>query len=118
MNFYSNFYLVKGRIKDFETCTFNGRKSDIELEQQENKIIPLLESLLKKNKEVKSNKKTVWFIEMDNCKWVNGKFNFDKSELSLNKTDWTPPEFVKADRKFLKEDEKALARPDKEESYD
>lgn len=119
IKFYANMYLVKGKIKEMETTTFLGLSSDKELEQQEKSIIPILESILAKDKKIKAEKKTVWFIEFEGLKWLeSGSFkDFEKSEMTLKKTAYTPAQFVKVGKDMIKADLKALARPDKEEDY-
>jgi len=114
IKFLANLYLVKGKIFELETCTLEGRENDITLEKQEKNIIPVLQSLLNKNPEVKKDKKSVWFVELDECKWLeSGNFkNFDKTQILLHKTDYTASSFKKASASFKRIDAKILATSD------
>ena len=106
IKFEGNFYLVKGRIIEPCFTTFEGVESDSTLENNLKKIIPAMESLVNKNKDIKLDKKSVWFIEIENAKWLeSGSFkDWDKSIITINKTNYTPSEFKKLDKKYRKED--------------
>lgn len=122
LKFDTNFYLVKGKIKDIDSSTFDGLESDTTLLQQEKFIIPHLESILSKDKQIKSGKKSkdVWFVELENVTWLESSGslkNWEKTIVTISKTDNTPASFIKAGKQQIKDDLKALARPDKEEDY-
>lgn len=121
LKFDTNFYLVKGKIKDIDSSTFDGLESDTTLLQQEKFIIPHLESILSKDKQIKSGKKSkdVWFVELENVTWLeSGSLkNWEKTVVTIKKTDHTPASFVKAGKQQIKDDLKTLTRPDKEEDY-
>lgn len=121
IKFDTNFYLVKGKIKDIDSSTFEGLPADTALLQQEKYIIPQLESILAKDKQIKSGKKSkdVWFVELENVTWLeSGSLkNWEKTIVTINKTDHAPASFIKATKQQIKDDNKALARPDKEEDY-
>lgn len=121
IKFDTNFYLVKGKIKDIDSSTFQGLSDDTALLQQEKYIIPHLESILAKDKQIKSGKKSkdVWFVELENVTWLeSGSLkNWEKTVVTIKKTDHTPASFVKAGKQQIKDDLKAIARPDKEEDY-
>lgn len=121
IKFDSNFYLVKGKIKDIDSSTFEGLDRDTALLQQEKHIIPHLESILAKDKQIKSGKKSkdVWFVELENVTWLeSGSLkNWEKTVVTINKTEHTPASFIKAGKQQIKDDLKALARQDKEEDY-
>jgi hypothetical protein len=121
LKFDTNLYIVKGRIRDIDSSTFEGLDRDTALLQQEKYIIPHLESILAKDKQIKSGKKSkdVWFVELENVTWLeSGSLkNWEKTVVTIKKTDHTPASFVKAGKQQIKDDLKAIARPDKEEDY-
>lgn len=121
LKFDANFYIVKGKVKDLDTSTFEGLDRDTALLQQEKYIVPVFESILAKDKQIKSGKKSkdVWFVELENVTWLeSGSIkNWEKTIVTIKKTDHTPASFVKAGKQQIKDDLKALARPDKEEDY-
>jgi hypothetical protein len=141
MKFQCNFYLVKGCIFDFESSTYiikdgvsAGESADKELESQHKYIIPVLEKMLKSNSKIDkkgfrwtdtSGKKPkaknvtkVYFVQIDEARWLEsgsfkGDVNFRILESQLNSF-----EYKRIGQIMIKEDAKALAKPDKEESYD
>ncbi len=112
IKFLANMYLVKGKIFELETCTLEGKESDSLLEKQENKIVPILQSLLNKIPAIKNDKKSVWFVELDECKWLeSGSFkNFDKAIVEYKKVPHTPSEFMKLSKSLKKADEKEFLK--------
>lgn len=131
--FSANFYLVKGKIKDFISTTFEGLESDQFLETQEKIIIPLLEKMLKKNPKIdikgfrwidESGKKPksknvsrVYFIEIEDCKWLeSGRFKNDDIKFQIKESSHNSFTFKRDSVVLAKQDAKALAKPDKEEA--
>lgn len=101
-----NFYFIKGKIKDFDPPVY-----------LDNFPIEKVESILAKEKKIKSGKKSkdVWFVELENVTWLEtGELkNWEKTVVTILETLHTPASFIKADKKQKLEDAKALARPDK-----
>ena len=102
----TNFYLVKGKIKDFDPPLY-----------LDSFPIEKVESILAKEKKIKSGKKSkdVWFVELENVTWLEtGELkNWEKTGVTISITPNTPASFIKADKKQKLDDIKALARPDK-----
>ena len=134
IKFDANFYIsAKGKITDFESCTFEGRESDLALEKQEKLIIPILEKMLKNNPKIDKkgfrwidtsgkkpkakNVNKVYFVEITDARWLeSGSFKGDV-KFDIVESVHNSYEFKKIGIQFAKDDAKALARPDKEEDY-
>jgi hypothetical protein len=76
VSFCGNFYVVKGRIKEFLGSTGLGFDKDGELDQQVDVIIPVLEKLVNKLPEIKKTKNSVFYIEFEDGKWLESSRTF------------------------------------------
>lgn len=132
-----NFYFTNKKISDFESSTYSikdgeggGVEKDIELENHHKSIIPVLEKMLNKDSRIDNkgfrwvdnsgkkpkpkNVKNVYFIEIDDARWLeSGSFKGDVS-FKITKCKMNSFEFKRIGQTQVKDDNKALARPDKE----
>ena len=133
-----NFFVIKGRIVDFESSTYiikdgvsAGESIDKDLESQHKYIIPVLEKMLKNNPKIDKkgfrwidtsgkkpkakNVNKVYFVEIEEARWLEsgsfkGDVNFIIKESKINSF-----EFKRIGQTQVKDDNKALNRPDKNE---
>jgi hypothetical protein len=102
ITFSGSFYLVKGRVKELLTATAMGIEQDHLLESFEKQIVPALEALVKKDKELKKAKNCVYFVEFEDAKWLeSGRFKQDFPFTITSKQDYSPKNFIKFNKMML-----------------
>lgn len=117
IKFNANAYYLKGKIQEIITTVQNRKGVDT---QAENKFLEgyekIISSLLAELvlKQFKPEKKGVYFVEIDATFLESGKIK-DVTEITCVRMDYTPATFKKAGLAQKKADDKAIARPDKDD---
>lgn len=106
--FYANFYVVKGKVKDLTTWTGKGREEDEEVELFENEISVTFEKILSTMKEIMSNKKIIFFAEVEDARYLKTEKKFKSSpKIVLSRMPFTAAEI-----KWLDKTQKAFDQKD------
>lgn len=105
--FCANFYVVKGKVVQITTATGKGFEEDAEVESYETEISHYLESILAGMKEIKQNKKVIFFGEIENARWLKTEKRFkEQPVIKLKKSQLTNAEFKWMDKTRKSFDEK------------
>ena len=98
ITFTSTFYVIKGKVTGLELSTGKGFDEDQKADDFLGEISSALTEIVSKNKEVKGNKKVIFFGEAD-ATWLEsaGKFKGDV-QLTLSSMQHTAAEFKWMDK--------------------
>ncbi len=98
ITFTSTFLVIKGKVVDLELSTGKGFEEDQKADNFLSEIFSALTEIVSKNKEVKGNKKVIFFGEAD-ATWLEsaGKFKGDV-QLTLSPMRYTAAELKWIDK--------------------
>ena len=117
-NVFATFYLLKGRVFDLELSAGVAEKEekskktyrelDVELQGHSDKILVLLENMMKKRN---PEKNSVYLVMWEGNFFESGRGKLEKeTEFVMSKYDMTPAQFKKWDKKLKAEDKREFEK--------
>ena len=99
IKFDCNFYSIKRKVSELITTTRMGFEEDEELVALEKLITVELNKLLAKNKQISSKKKSVFFVQIDGAKWLEGSGTFkEEPQLVISEMKYSPAEMKRINK--------------------